>query len=166
MLFRSDEYLRKTTANVRNILRGLLNKQIGNDKLPEHVFPLFASNLADEPGTVEPSTLHSVATTIMLKPPSKEKFLSYVQDMAKKEGHPLSDDLMNILKKELNDSHISFNDVEKEIRTSPRRWHEIIKYMQAADEISADEGGSSTDHVRSTLGAIDAMFKNTENEKT
>jgi MoxR-like ATPase len=159
-----DELLRKKQQNIGNVLRGLLNRMIGNDKLPDTVFPLYASNLEDVEGTIEPQNLNQVSTIIQLAPPTKAKFMRYVVSNAEEAGHPLSEELKSILDKELSNENISFRDLDNEIRTSPRRWEEIIKYLQAADELAFEQ--DKTTALKSTLASIESMFKNEKGEKS
>jgi MoxR-like ATPase len=131
-----DEILRKISPRIRNMLRGILDGRIGNDEIPKYVYPIYASNLEDEGIGKIPS--NQQFNQIVLKNPSKEEWFTYFVNKYKKNNkgvYPfptvkLNMDLINEFYHELEDNHISF--ISNSIRTSPRRWEQLLLYINSA----------------------------------
>ena len=138
-----DEYWRQTSANVRNILRGILNGRIGNDRIPSGVYVIYASNISDVGSSIEDIPLNADFKMIDFKPPTKDEFFHYLISAAESKGIKLNPQLINAFHAALNDSHISYDDAEKTIRTSPRRWEQLILYINAALPIDSKSKAAS-----------------------
>lgn len=149
-----DEYWRQTSMNVRNILRNILNGRIGNDRIPKGVYVIFASNLSDVGQSIEDIPSNADFKTLKLKPPTKDEFFHFLTSAAQAAGIQLKDVVLNSFYKALDDKHISYDDAENEIRTSPRRWEQIIHYVNAAVPVTSKED------AKSLLANIESMFKN------
>jgi MoxR-like ATPase len=150
-----DEYWRKTGNNVRNILRGFLNGKIGDEKLPPHTYVLYASNISDVGSTVEQIPTNAVPTVIELPPKSKNEIINWTIERAKKSGKTLSPIIINVLKKDIvKDEHTSFNDIENDIRTSPRRFTQFILYLNSSLPVDTEE------KAKSLLASVKSMFSN------
>ena len=151
-----DEYFRQTSANVRNILRGILNGRIGNDKIPPSVYVVYASNLSDTGSTIEQIPLNADFKIMDFKAPTKDEFFHYFISTAEKNHIVLNPILIKAFKTTLNDSHISYDDAESGIRTSPRRWEQVLHYINAAIPVDTKEKASAL------LANIKSSFSNEE----
>ena len=151
-----DEYFRQTSANVRNILRGILNGRIGNDKIPPGVYVIYASNLTDTGSTIEEIPLNADFKMMDFKAPTKDEFFHYFISNAEKNHIELDPILIKAFKRTLNDSHISYDDAESDIRTSPRRWEQLLHYINAAIPVDTKEKASAL------LANVKSNFSNEE----
>jgi MoxR-like ATPase len=155
-----DEFLRKSSPQVQNIIRGLLNKKIGNDPLPRGVYVIYASNLRDVGQTVGNIPLNYDFQLQKFPAPTKDEFFHHFISNAEKEGVKLVPELINAFYKALGDEHISHDDVETGIRTSPRRWEQLLLFINSALPIKNKE------QARALMSNIQANFSNeTENSK-
>jgi MoxR-like ATPase len=128
-----DEYFRQTSANVRNILRGILNGRIGNDRIPAGTYVIYASNLTDVGQTIEEIPLNADFKKMEYQPPTKAEFMHYLTSKFEKDtGVPLKPEVIQAFDEVLKDEHISYDDANTEIRTSPRRWEQIMLYVNAS----------------------------------
>ena len=151
-----DEYWREVSANVRNILRGILNGRIGNDRIPPGTYVVYASNISDVGQTIENIPMNADFKMLDFKAPSKDDFFHYVIASAEERGIKLEPKLINAFHAALDDNHISYDDVEKNIRTSPRRWEQILLYINAALPID------TRDKARQLLANVEANFRSEE----
>ena len=118
-----DEYYRETTIRVRNILRGILNNNIGLHKIPSFVYPIYASNMFDS--GLDSIPQNNQFNVVQFKTPTVQEWKCWFK--AKHGKKPW-------FKKDIFDAFItqiittndllSFND--KDIRVSPRRWEQMI----------------------------------------
>lgn len=139
-----DEYMRQTGQNVRNILRGILNGRIGNDRMPPGVYVTYASNLADVGQTVEPVPMNQDFKLVDFKPPTKDEFFHYLISKFEKDTDvKLKPAVINAFHAAMDDQHISFDDLDKEIRTSPRRWEQLILYVNANIPVESKEDAAA-----------------------
>jgi MoxR-like ATPase len=128
-----DEYFRQTSANVRNILRGILNGRIGNDRIPAGTYVIYASNLTDVGQTIEEIPLNADFKKMEYQPPTKAEFLHYLTSKFETDTRvPLKPEVVQAFDQALTDAHISYDDATTEIRTSPRRWEQIMLYVNAS----------------------------------
>jgi MoxR-like ATPase len=152
-----DEYFRQTSANVRNILRGILNGRIGNDRIPAGTYVIYASNLSDVGQTIEQIPLNADFKKINYEPPTKDEFLHYL--VSRFENHTqvqLKPQVIQAFDKALTDDHISYDDVETEIRTSPRRWEQIILYVNSSVPVKGERDAAAL------LSNVKSMFQSSE----
>jgi len=134
-----DEYFRQTSANVRNILRGILNGRIGNDRIPAGTYVIYASNLTDVSGTIEDIPLNADFKKMEYKAPTKAEFMNYLTARFEKDtGVALKPEVVQAFDEVLTDAHISYDDVNTEIRTSPRRWEQIMLYVNASVPVKSE----------------------------
>ena len=127
-----DEYYRQTTPSIRNILRNVLNGRIGNDEIPPGTYVMYASNLEDVGGSMDTQSQHTTFINKKFAAPSKEQWLSYTVSSAIGKKVQFKQEVIDAFNKNLSDEHISYNDVDTGIRTSPRRWSEILLYINNA----------------------------------
>lgn len=128
-----DEFYRQTSTRIRNMLRGILNGKIGTDRVPPGTYVMYASNLEDNNDAVEGMPLnHQYAKTIEFKAPNKDDWFGWLVEKFENDKHVklnkrVVDEFYTILKEE----HINHNDAAKEVRVSPRRWEQLILYVNA-----------------------------------
>ena len=128
-----DEYWRQTSGNVRNILRGILNGRIGRDRIPAGIFVIYASNMQDVSGSIEDIPKNADFKRMDFHPPSKEEFFKYLLNKFTTDTHSkLNPDVIRAFRRVLKDEHISYDDAATEIRTSPRRWEQLLLYISAS----------------------------------
>lgn len=156
-----DEYYRQTSDNVRNILRTILNNQIGNDKLPPHTYVLYASNLQDVGQTVEKIPTNADSKRMSFQPPTKDEWFHYMVDTFSKDTHvALKPEVVNAFYTAMNDEHLSYDDFKTEIRTSPRRWEQLLLYVNANTPVK------DSAHAAALLANVKANFQNEETVST
>lgn len=128
-----DELYRTTTANIRNMLRGLMDGFIGKHKLPSSVFQVYASNMVDTGGEggVEDVAEHEHYLEVDFTPPTKDEWFEYF--ISKYINHSVmneqSEIVLDYFQEALEDQDISFTDYESSVRTSPRRWEQLLLYI-------------------------------------
>jgi MoxR-like ATPase len=127
-----DEYFRQTTPAIRNILRNILNDRIGNDIIPAGTYVMYASNLEDVSGSIDPQSSHTTFFQKKFKAPTKSQWLSYTVSSAVGQGVHIKQEVVDAFDKSLKDEHVSYDDLNLEIRTSPRRWSDIFIYINNA----------------------------------
>ena len=138
-----DEYQRQVSGNVRNMLRNILNGRIGNDPVPRGTYVIYASNLSDVGQTVEPMNLNQQFDIVHFKAPNKADFFHYLTSMFEHHGVHLKPEVATAFYKALDDEHISYDDAETEIRTSPRRWEQLLLYINAAIPVQSKEDAAA-----------------------
>ena len=149
-----DEYFRQTSANVRNILRGILNGNIGNDRLPKGTYVIYASNLTDVSGTIEEIPLNVDFKKYTYRAPTKNEFLQYLFTKFENDTKlALKPEVIDAFDEVIKDEHISFDDAETEIRTSPRRWEQIMLYVNANVPVADQQA------ARALLANMKAQFQ-------
>lgn len=125
-----DEYLRTAPMAVRNVLRDLMVGQIGSDTVPRGTYILYASNITDSAdGSLDDLATHQRFNFADFSPPTKDEWLSFTLSQLTKENIEIKEDVVESFEKSLRDEHISYNDAETQLRTSPRRWTEIFVYL-------------------------------------
>lgn len=123
-----DEYYRQASTRIRNIMRGILNGNIGMHKIPKDVYIMYASNMRD--GGVEQIPSNHQFNAVEFKTPTKDDWFDwlvseYEQDSRVKVNQAVMDKFKNLLE----DQDLSYSDVVAEVRTSPRRWEQLIMYV-------------------------------------
>lgn len=167
-----DEYYRNSNEKIRNILRGILNGKIGNANLPKGVYVLYASNMNDE-GLAEIAA-NEEFLQIDYNNPSKDDFFRYIKDkyvdndiididdneidkeqlknVINKSNYKVRPEVFNKFYDELSDEDLGSNDIESNIRLSPRRLEQIIIYIDANLPVSSiEEAGLLLNFVRTNL---------------
>jgi MoxR-like ATPase len=126
-----DEYFRQTSPRIKNMLRGILNGQIGNHDIPENTYIIYATNLKDE-GLAEIQQNFQFEHFEVEKPNKDEWFTWLVHKFSEDSRVTLKPNLINRFHHILNDEDISADDADKDVRTSPRRWEQLLLYINAA----------------------------------
>lgn len=132
-----DEFFRQTSTRIRNILRGLMNERIGMDKLPEWVYILYATNLKDSTGEAIERIDNEEFNQVEFSTPSKDDWFSwliakYEKDEKKTGMKRLNMTVVDKFYQVLKEEHLNFEDAATGIRTSPRRWEQIMLYISAS----------------------------------
>lgn len=142
-----DEFYRTSSIKIRNVLRNILNGKIGNDKIPDGVYIIMATNLNQGGEDEAEIPLNHDFQVMNYDISSKEDFMSYmygkyvvnpdevdpVQDDEGNETLPENDtgiavkkEVWNKFMTELKDSDLGFNDASADVRLSPRRLEQFI----------------------------------------
>ncbi len=178
-----DELYRTTTANIRNMLRGLMDGFIGKHKLPASVFQVYASNMVDTGGDggIEDVAEHEHYLEVEFVPPTKDEWFEYF--ISKYINHSVMNEQSEIVldhfQQALQDQDISFTDYESSVRTSPRRWEQLLLYILSSIPVKTQEdadalithvkhnflhyktGEYSTDLMNKVMAATKAVIKKT-----
>jgi MoxR-like ATPase len=146
-----DEFYRQTSMRIRNILRGILNGNIGLHKIPKSVYIIYASNMRDQGLDQIPSN-HQF-TVVEQKAPGKDDWFDWL--VSNYENHndvSLNGIVLEKFKKALKDEDISFTDAPSEVRTSPRRWEQIILYVNSSiPPKDADDARSLITNIKNSF---------------
>lgn len=133
-----DEYYRQASTRIRNIMRGILNGNIGMHKIPKDVYVLYASNMRD--GGVESIPSNHQFNVIEYKAPTKDAWFEYLVSTYENDANvKVNHTVMNKFKAILDDSDLSHSDMAAEVRTSPRRWEQLIMYVNNAIPVESRE---------------------------
>lgn len=132
-----DEYYRNDNMKIRNILRNILNGRIGNDKIPKGTFIVYASNIDDE--GVEDIPMNNDFVEMEFKAPDKDSWFkwfmnTYIDNPDKKAfpGVDIKPEVFNNFYDGLTKEDLAFDDKNVEVRTSPRRWEQILLFINSA----------------------------------
>ena len=157
MLF-FDEFFRQTSIRIRNMLRGILNNQIGNHLIPSDAYVIYATNLHDSGGSIDDIPMNTQFDQIDVDNPSKQEWFSWLVYKFEKDEHvKLNPKIINEFHHILDDEHISYKDALADIRTSPRRWEQLLLYVNGSIPVK-DEADA-----RSLMTNVKTNFRNYEN---
>jgi len=135
-----DEFFRTTTTRIRNILRGILNHEIGKHKLPSDTYVIYASNMIDTGNSIEEIPSNYQMSKMEFKPPTKKEWFSWFVKTCETKHHiKLNDALMKKFGKILKDEDISYEN--SSVRTSPRRWEQLLMYVNASLPVEDRQDG-------------------------
>jgi MoxR-like ATPase len=153
-----DEYQRQVSGNVRNMLRNILNGRIGNDPIPRGSYVIYASNISDVGSTIEPMNLNQQFDQIEFAAPKRDDFFHYLTGVFAGDGITLKPEVIKAFYQALEDSDISHDDSKSEIRTSPRRWEQLILYVNAAVPVrSLEDASALMANVKANFQDIDQL---------
>lgn len=137
-----DEYFRADSSNIRNIFRRILNGLLGDTKIPAHTYVIYASNLEDD--GLDTISAHQVFQKHDMDARTKNEWFSWLVNKFKDdEKVELDPKILNAFHKALDDSDISKNDLDTEIRTSPRRWEQLLLYVNETLPIKNQKEGAT-----------------------
>lgn len=137
-----DEFYRTGSLRIQNLFRTILNGRIGTTPIPDDVYIIFASNMDNSDGSLDDIPLNHQFNKVNFDKPSKDDFMRYIADKFtdtdvntggeddNKVENPISDLVYNKFVDTISNDDIGVKD-SKGIRISPRRWEEIIKYINA-----------------------------------
>lgn len=124
-----DEYFREAPVRIRNILRDTINGNIGMHKIPANTFIVYASNMKDE-GLDSIPLNTQMSQRIEFKSPTKKEWFSWIETKFKNDPHvQMKPQVLTAFKKVITDTTISKNDVASGVRISPRRWEQLLIYV-------------------------------------
>jgi MoxR-like ATPase len=128
-----DELLRKTSIRIRNCLRDMLNGNIGNHVIPKDVYVVYASNTMD-PGGLDVIPSNTDFREVNHHVPTSKEWFTYLVDKFEEDNKnvTLKPALIKKFKAVLDDADISANDLDADVRTSPRRWEQLLLYVNAS----------------------------------
>lgn len=163
-----DEYWREVPLDVRNILRTILEKMIGQDKIGDDIYIIGASNIEDT--AVEKPTANQEYNRIDYVPFKKQEFW---HSLASNSGKPINNIVYNEFNKILEDIHFDYNEDDttkkllSKVRTSSRRLEEVIKYVNAAVPVkSANDAQALKSSIRSMFvddnGSVSSLYPKVE----
>ncbi len=126
-----DEYFRQTSTSIRNMLRSILDGKIGTHDIPENVYVIYASNLNDE--GVEGIPLNNDFRLLDFDVPDRDEWFTYlIGKFAKDKKVKLHDGLIDKFYTLMKKHKLSHSDLDADVRTSPRRWEQLLLYINAA----------------------------------
>lgn len=126
-----DEYYRETSMSIRNILRGILNGNLGMHQLPKTVYVVFASNMNDD--GIQGVALNQDYAKLTFDNPGKQEWFSWFVNKFQNDEHVKLD--MNVIEKlfdALDDEDLSHDDVDADVRVSPRRWEQLLLLINSS----------------------------------
>lgn len=118
------------TDHLYQLPNGTLHHNTHN--LPKNAFLIYASNLNDE-GVEQDIPLNTQFEHFEMEDPSKEEWFSWLMFKFQKNQHvKINKAIINKFYNILEDEDISNNDIEADVRVSPRRWEQLILYINAS----------------------------------
>ena len=189
-----DEYFRQTSPRIRNILRTILNGQIGQHDLPKHIYVMYASNMKDTEGSLSEIQSNNQFKMVTMEAATEKEWFAWME--AKYEGVNevnLNPDILNAFYKMMTTTEVEVegedvtdddgrkvkkgqkvkklkkflgSEVENNTMVSPRRWEQIILYVNASlpvKEMVSATGKvirSKEDCAKDLLANIKTNFRN------
>lgn len=149
-----DELYRVGSPRLQNLFRTILNGNLGGTPIPKNVYIIFASNMDNSDGSLDDIPLNHQFSAVDFDKPSKNDFMAYIASaytnadlttgehtddsemvVSKKDTNnqslAIDPDVYNAFEDTLTNDDLGGKDVATDIRISPRRWEEIIKYVNA-----------------------------------
>ena len=134
-----DEYWRQVSTKIRNMLRGILNGKIGLHDLPNTTYIAYASNLEDS-GVESTKPMNSQFFKLNFSAPDKDEWFTYlINKFEKDENIKLNPKIINKFYDLLSHEELNAKDAANDIRTSPRRWEQLLLYINAAFPIQSND---------------------------
>ena len=132
-----DEFYRVEDEKIKNLLWSIFkNKHIGYNEIPKGVYIICASTLGDE-GVSEIPLNHSFKK-LEVETPSKEDWFGYILNKYVKDANEeirkrvdLKPEVFKAFYEVLEDEDLSYNDFDSEVRISPRRWEQLLLFINA-----------------------------------
>jgi len=176
-----DEFYRTGNKRIQNLFRTILNGNIGTTPIPANTYIIYASNMDDSDGSLDTISLNQQFNEIGFDKPSKADFMRYMADNFtnvdvntgeedEKKSSIISKDVYNAFLDSLTDDELGGKDesTEAQIRISPRRWEEIIKYVSnSLPPADANEAAQLLTFLRDnmsdyTTGEVSQLFEKYE----
>lgn len=133
-----DEYYRETPTRIRNILRDMLNGNIGIHKIPKGTFVMYASNMRDE--GLSDIQKNQQMEEVEFRAPTQKEWFEYIETKFERDPHvQMKPEVLEAFKKVINDTNISHNDPESNVRSSPRRWEQLLIYVNQSLPVESQE---------------------------
>ncbi|MCK9369769.1 AAA family ATPase [Candidatus Dojkabacteria bacterium] len=143
-----DEFFRVPSPTIAAILRSLLNKRLGMHQLPNYAYLTYASNLTDTGDSIAKRQQNQRFNMYHLNAASKEDWFAWLLAKFNNDasGVKLNMNIINKFGKILEDADIS-SDFETTsgdiVRASPRRWEQLILYINSAFPIKDEQDAKS-----------------------
>jgi MoxR-like ATPase len=139
-----DEFFRSGSTRIQNLFRTILNGKIGTTAIPANTYIIYSSNMDDSDGSLDGIALNQQFQEVEFDKPEAAGFMTYMADKFTNidpitgeeigdKQDPITPEVYNAFIDALKDEEMGVKDksTEAEIRVSPRRWEEIIKYVNA-----------------------------------
>ncbi|MEM2159540.1 MAG: hypothetical protein QXN55_01145 [Candidatus Nitrosotenuis sp.] len=135
-----DEYFRTTAPRILKMLRGILNNKLGLHDIPKDILIIYASNVSDTSGSLSKIPKNAQMQLIDFPVPTKDEWFSWLVYKFKKEhyGIKLKKEVINKFYHLLSNEHISNFDAAAKVRTSPRRWEQLLLYINEALPVKSE----------------------------
>lgn len=150
-----DEFYRATSTSIRNMLRDILNNRIGHQTIPSDAYIIYASNMNDE--GLDNISMNQQFAELDMDAPNKDEwfewFINKYKDDKKVKLHPK---VIKEFQQAIEEEHLSYNDVESGVRSSPRRWEQVLLYVNASIPPASQKEASAL------MTNVQAMFKDYE----
>jgi broad-specificity NMP kinase len=143
-----DEYFRSSSVVIDNLLRTLLQRNLGMHKLPDDVYVTFATNVTDVGGSVRAQLPNERFFEHPIEVPTIDEWFDWLMGQFKsahsgvKINQPVMDEFKTLLETigknkegEFTTNYLSHEHVTEEsdiIRLSPRRWEQLVLYVNSA----------------------------------
>lgn len=148
-----DEYFRQASTRIRNMLRGILNGKIGSHDLPKNCYVIYASNINDE--GVEGIPLNNDFQMVDYGAPEKDEWFHYLTSKFEADKHmKLNSKVVNKFYDILNQEDLSHWDMDAEVRSSPRRWEQLMLYINSSLPCSTEKD------AKALMTNVHVNFKN------
>lgn len=136
-----DEYFREAPVRIRNILRDTINGNLGIHKIPSGTFIVYASNMRDA-GLEDIPKNTQMAQRVEFNAPSAKEWFDYIETKYQNDPHvEMKSEVVSAFKKIITDDAISNDDLKSEVRTSPRRWEQLLLYVNQS--LPAENSGEA-----------------------
>jgi MoxR-like ATPase len=137
-----DEYFRQTSSSIRNMLRSILNGRIGSNPLPDDLYVIFASNLVDS--GVGDILENEDFRMLNFDTPSTDEWFAYIINKYKNNkkvqlNEKLLQKFYDLMTKEEHKGILSHDDINADVRVSPRRWEQLLIYINSAFPLKSKE---------------------------
>lgn len=156
-----DEFFRKTSGQIRNVLRNILNGDIGLDKMPDDCAAIYATNLKDDGIDKIPANFQF--RYVDMKAPTKEEWFKYlISKFHQDQTVSLNMEVIEQFHKMMDDAMVSHDfedELGSQVRTSPRRWEQILLYINSSLPAKDDNDAS---HL---LRSVQSMFTDYKTDK-
>jgi MoxR-like ATPase len=151
-----DEYFRTTVPRILKMLRGILNNKLGLHDIPKDILIIYASNISDVGGSLAKIPKNAQLPPIDFPVPTKDEWFSWLVYKFKQEhrGVTLKKEVINKFYHALNDEHISYFDPASKVRTSPRRWEQLLLYVNESLPVKDEH------EARQLLTNVKVNFRN------
>ena len=165
-----DEYYRTGSVKISNLLRTILNGDIGNTKIPKSAYLIFASNFDDSDGSLDDIALNQQFTNINFDIPSPDDFMSYIgdkftpydieteeEDNVPRGSSTISKETYNKFQELIDEDDMGSK--SNNVRVSPRRMEQIMLYVDS--KIPCDNG----EDAKALMSYLEIQFRDPETGK-
>ena len=160
-----DEFFRTNDKKIMNLLRTILNGQIGTTDIPKDTYLIFASNFDNTDGSLDEIPLNQQFTKVNFDIPSPDDFMAYVadkytpydaetgeEDDEVKGSVELQPEVYNAFQENIGPKDMGT--VENGVVISPRRMEQIMLYVNSKIPLQSQE------EARSLMTFLDINFTN------